>query len=104
MKIKFNFENAKTVTDFVVGGDLGTAVLCKVTPAKWHLAEIKGFIIFTGRTRKSCLIELDRLIVQGKSEEVAAEAAVSKSVADAKKSVAKGGKGKAVTEFVLGVS
>lgn len=87
MKVKFNFADARTVADFVVGGDLGTVVLCKVKQAKWYLTDIRGYILFTGSTRKSCLLELDHLITRGKADEVAAEAAAAKSVADARKSV-----------------
>lgn len=87
MKIKLDFAEARSVTDFVVGGDLGTVVLCKLKHAKWCLADIKGFILFTGSTRKSCFAELDRLIAQGKTDEAAAEAAVAQSIADAKESV-----------------
>jgi hypothetical protein len=87
MKIKLDFAEARSVTDFVVGGDLGTVVLCKLKQAKWCLADIKGFILFTGSTRKSCFAELDRLIARGKTDEAAAEAAVARSVAKAKKSV-----------------
>jgi len=87
MKIKLDFTEARSVADFVVGGDLGTVVLCKLKQAKWCLTDIKGFILFTGSTRKSCFVELDRLIARGKTDEAAAEAAVARSVADAKKSV-----------------
>ena len=64
MKVKFNFEDAKTVADHVVGGDLGTVVLCKVTQAKWHITDIRGYILFTGSTRKSCLAELENLTLK----------------------------------------
>ena len=77
MIIKLDFAEARSVTDFVVGGDPGTVVLCKLKHAKWCLADIKGFILFTGSTRKSCFAELDRLIAQGKTDEAAAEAAVA---------------------------
>jgi len=90
MKVKFNFANAMTAADCIVGGDLGTAVLCKVKQAKWHLTDIKGFILFTGKTRKSCLEELERLIVQGKADEAAAEAAAAKSIANAQERIARG--------------
>ena len=87
MKIKLDFTEARSVADLVVGGDLGTVVLCKLKQAKWYLTDIKGFILFAGSTRKSCFVELDRLIAQGKTDEAAAEAAMAQSVADAKKSV-----------------
>jgi len=87
MKIKLDFTEARSVTDFVVGGDLGTVVLCKLKQAKWCLADIKGFILFTGSTRKSCFAELGYQMVQGKTDEAAAEAAVAQSIADAKESV-----------------
>ena len=87
MKIKLDFAEARSVTDFVVGGDLGTVVLCKLKHAKWYLADIKGFILFTGSTRKSCFAELGYQMVQGKTDEAAAEAAVAQSIADAKESV-----------------
>ena len=87
MKIKLDFAEARSVTDFVVGGDPGTVVLCKLKHAKWYLADIKGFILFTGSTRKSCFAELGYQMVQGKTDEAAAEAAVAQSIADAKESV-----------------
>ncbi len=87
MKVKFNFEDAKSVTDYVVGGDLGTVVLCKVKPAKWHVTDMKGYILFTGITRKSCLVQMDHLKARGRADEIAAEAAAAKSIADARKSV-----------------
>ncbi len=83
MDIKFDFAGAKTVTDVVVGGDLGTVVLCKVSRSKWCLTDVKGFILFAGKTRKSCSLELERMIARGKEEEAAAEAAAARSVAAA---------------------
>ena len=85
MKAKFSFADARSVADFVVGGDLGTVVLCKVKQTQWHLTDIKGVILFTGSTRKSCLAEVDRLIARGKVDEAVAEAAAARSVADARK-------------------
>lgn len=87
MTVKFNFEDAKTVADYVVGGDLGTVVLCKVASAKWHVTDIRGYILFTGMTRKSCLVQMDYLRAKGRADEIAAEAAAAKSIADARKSV-----------------
>ncbi len=87
MNVKFDFENAKTVADYVVGGDLGTVVLCKVTPAKWHVTDMRGYILFTGATRKSCLVQMDYLKARGRADEIAAEAAAAESIADARKSV-----------------
>jgi len=85
MDIKFNFADAKSADDVVVGGDLGIVVLCKVARAKWYLTDIRGSVLFTGNTKKSCAVELERLIAKGKQDEAIAEAEAARSVANAAK-------------------
>lgn len=85
MKTRFNFADAKSVADVVVGGDLGVVVMCLVARRKWYLTDIKGSVLFTGKTKKSCVVELDRLIARGKEEEAIAEAEAARSIASAGK-------------------
>lgn len=81
-----------STSPFKIGGK--EILLCKQTPHKWHVADSKGVVLHTTKTKGAAMMQLDRLI-----EEAKAATVNSKKTALAKGKSKPAGNGTAVNIF-----
>lgn len=57
-----------STSSFEIGGN--EILLCKQTPHKWHVADSKGVVLRTTKTKGAAMMQLDRLIEEAKAATV----------------------------------